>query len=97
MVLMTLSVLGFAQLVVSHERLVSTLDAWCRDDPKLFVVVPNAPFERVVGVPARLSATKPVVAPAPAREPLYRVTVRSRTKQLVPPRAEARVLVEPLE
>lgn len=54
LLLMTLVIVGFTRLVTAQESLVRDLEAWCRDDPVFYVVLPDDEHERAVGMPAAL-------------------------------------------
>lgn len=52
----------FGRMFVAHNRLVSTLEEWCIDNPVYFVV-PNAdPLARSVAAPAALMRDLPVAS-----------------------------------
>lgn len=95
LLLLTLVVVGFVNLVKAQESLVGDMETWCRGDPVLYVVQPSDPYERVAGVPAALLEEKPAAAPAPLEEAwAYELEVREVTRGLRPQRARAVVRVK---
>ena len=96
--LLTLLVLGFTQLVKAQESMVVDMETWIEGDPVYYVVPPQDPFERALGTSSALSDDPPPPPPGPdTTEYANRVTLESVTRDLAPPRAEAIVLVEEIE
>ena len=98
-IMLSVLVVGMVKLLGSHERLVSTLDAWAADEPTLWVHLPEDELRRVLGVPARFvlerpTATEALLAVLPQGPDA--VVVESVERQLDKPRVRAVVRRIPL-
>lgn len=51
----------FARMFVAHNRLVTSLEEWCADDPVYYVQPAADPVARTVAVPAALPLVAPVL------------------------------------
>lgn len=95
LIVLSLTVLGLSRLVLTHSRLIDSMDAWCRGEPRYYVTPSADPIERQCGVAAGMNA-EPPEHPAPAAPTAVNdVAIVSVTRELSPARAEAVVQVTP--
>jgi prepilin-type N-terminal cleavage/methylation domain-containing protein len=94
LVILAISLLGLTQVIVTHERLLESIEAWCQSEPQYYVQRPTYDLDRVVGCPANLSTTSAAgVSGAPPNTPFH-VVVLSRSRSLNPESATATVVVD---
>jgi hypothetical protein len=94
LVILAISLLGLTQVIVTHERLLESIEGWCRLEPQYYVQRSAYDLDRVVGCPARLSTTPAAgLNGAPTNTPFH-VVVLSRSRSLNPESATATVVVE---
>lgn len=95
LVVLSLTVIGLSRLVLTHSRLIDSMDGWCRGEPRYYLTPSAEPLERLCGVEAAMTPEPPEPSTPAAQGTANDVAVVSVTRELSPARVQAIVQVTP--